>query len=324
MQIESLLTWPDDNCIEDFPITDIPEEQCKALRTVRLCRNGMRILDVAHYCPKVESLYVDGNCLPHVPGLERLRCLRTFSAREQAVHPDDGSYVGNLVKNPDVRNLYLSVNPIRGLDLSQHLLNLQRLELSSMGLEELPAEFGQLAPNLRSINLNFNSLKDLRPLLNIKRLSELLVAGNKLTRLRTNLAVLGKLTTLTTLDLRDNPLTLRFYPPTSEKRVMSLRDKSSEETDADRFLLPPGDPEADKQYLQRLDFETRLRRRVQEIMLSTQCRNLRELDGLPFDKARILVKDDIWDRLSYLGVIRRAEVSEQDRTIEYDESSRLG
>ncbi|KAF2276170.1 uncharacterized protein EI97DRAFT_467401 [Westerdykella ornata] len=315
----------DDNCIEDFPIADIPDEQCKALRSLRLCRNGMRTLDIGHYCPRLESLYVDGNHLPHIPGLERLRCLRTFSAREQAVEDGsaNGSYVGDLLKNHDVRNLYLSVNPIRGLELSQHLLNLQRLELSSMGLEELPIEFGQLAPNLRSINLNFNSLKDLRPLLNIKRLTELFVAGNKLTRLRTNLAVLGKLTTLTTLDLRDNPLTLRFYPPTSEKRVMSLRHKPSEETDADRFVLPPGDPEADKQYLQRLDFETRLRRRVQEIMLSTQCRNLRELDGLPFDRTRILVKDDIWDRLSYLGVIRRAEVSEQDRSDDYDPSSRL-
>jgi Leucine-rich repeat (LRR) protein len=177
-----------------------------------------------------------------------------------------------------------------------------------MGLQELPYDFGQLTPNLRTVNLNFNSLQDLRPLLNIKRLNELLVAGNKLSRLRTNLAVLGKLPTLEKLDMRDNPLTLRFYAPTSENRLLSLRPKThAEENDADRFVLPDGDPDVDNQYLQRLDFETRLRRRVQEIMLSTQCRNLRELDGLPFDKARVLVKDDIWDRLSYLGVIRKAE-----------------
>ena len=178
-----------------------------------------------------------------------------------------------------------------------------------MGLEELPGNFGQLTPNIRAINLNFNSLQDLRPLLNIKRLNELLVVGNKLGRLRANIAVLGKLTTLTKLDLRDNPFTLRFYPPTSENRVLSLR-QGAEESPTDRFVLPDGDAAADKQYLHRLDFETRLRRRVQEIMLSTQCQNLRTLDGLPFDKTRILVKDDIWDRLSYLGVIRKAETSE--------------
>lgn len=269
----------------------------------------MTSLDLYGYFPRLESLYLDGNSLAHVPGLEHLKDLRTFSAREQVLSSDaDGeTCVRSLLVNPDVRNLYISVNPTRSLDISQHLLNLQRLELSSMGLEELPDNFGQLTPNLRAVNLNFNSIKDLRPLLNIKRLNELLVAGNKLARLRTNLAVLGKLTTLTKLDLRENPLTLRFYPPTSENRVMSLRHRPSEESNTDRFVLPDGDLEADSQYLQRLDFETRLRRRVQEIMLSTQCRNLSELDGLPFDKARILVKDDIWDRLSFLGVIKRAE-----------------
>jgi hypothetical protein len=273
----------------------------------------MTSLDVAGYCPGLETLYVDGNSLAHLPGIELLRHLRTFSAREQALASKPATEVcaRNLLQNPDVRNLYISVNPTRCLQISQHLLNLQRLEVSSMGLEELPDDFGQLTPNIRSINLNFNSLRDLRPLLNITRLDELLVAGNKLARLRTNLAVLGKLTTLTKLDLRDNPLTLRFYPPTSENRVMSLRRKHAEENSTDRFVLPDGDPEEDRQYLQRLDFETRLRRRVQEIMLSTQCGNLRELDGMPFDKARILVKDDIWERLTYLGVIRRAETSEQ-------------
>jgi hypothetical protein len=179
-----------------------------------------------------------------------------------------------------------------------------------MGLMELPDTFGQTTPNVRSINLNFNSIQDLRPLLNIKRLDELLVAGNKLARLRTNLAVLGKLTTLSKVDIRDNPLTLRFYPPTSEKRVMSLRQKTSYDDATDRFVLPDGDAEADQQYLQRLDFETRLRRRVQEIMLSTQCRNLRELDGLPFDRSRILKKDDIWDRLLFLGVIKKTDTTE--------------
>ena len=114
-----------------------------------------------------------------------------------------------------------------------------------MGLKELPNDFGQLTPNLRSLNVNFNSIQDLRPLLNIKRLSELLIAGNKLARLRTNLAVLGKLTTLSNLDMRENPLTLRFYAPTVENRVMSLRHKPASIDDSDRFVLPDGDEEAD-------------------------------------------------------------------------------
>ncbi|KAF2856218.1 hypothetical protein T440DRAFT_413260 [Plenodomus tracheiphilus IPT5] len=296
-----------DNDIEEFPIVDIPVKPCKFVRSLRLCRNGTTMLEVDRHFPKLEALYVDGNCLTQVSGLEHLRHLRTFSAREQilAADADTDWCVSNLARNLEVRNLYLSLNPTHSLGVSQHLLSLQRLELASMGLKELPDNFGQLTPNIRTINLNFNSIKDLRPLLNIKRLSELLLAGNKLERLRANALVLGKLETLSKLDWRDNPLSLRFYAPTSENRIMSLRQKPSDDQLTDRFVLPAGDAEIDEQHLLRLDYETRIRRRVTEMMLANLCRNLRELDGMKFDKARVLVKDDVWERLLFLGVIQR-------------------
>ncbi|KAL5407587.1 hypothetical protein PMIN03_007062 [Paraphaeosphaeria minitans] len=299
----------DDNGIQEFPIFDETSGRCMALRSLRICGNGMRLLDVNDYFPRLESLYADRNSLRNVDGLEHIHHLRTFSARHQSSRADPNAVtsVGSFLRNPDVRNLYLSLNMTRGIELSQHLLNLQRLELASMSLTELPDDFGQLTPNLRSINLNFNSIKDLRPLLNIKRLNELLLAGNKLARLRTNAMVLGKLTTLTKLDWRDNPLTVRFYAPASENRIMSLRREPSDEQTTDRFVLPPGDVKEDDQYLSRLDYETRIRRRVTEMMLANFCRNLRHLDGLPFDKARVLVKDDVWERLLYLGVIQRKQ-----------------
>lgn len=215
--------------------------------------------------------------------------------------------MSNLVRNTDVHNLYVSLNPAYTLGITQHLMNLQRLELASMGLKELPDNFGQLTPNIRSINLNFNSLQDLRPLLNIKRLSELLLAGNKLERLRQNAMVLGKFSSLSKLDWRDNPVTLRFYASASENRVMSLRHNPDDGQLTDRFVLPRGDIDADEQHQSRLDYETRIRRRVTEMMLANMCRDLRELDGLPFDKARVLVKDDVWERLTMLGVIRRKQ-----------------
>ncbi|KAH7414035.1 hypothetical protein DE146DRAFT_707799 [Phaeosphaeria sp. MPI-PUGE-AT-0046c] len=304
----------DDNEIEEFPLFDGAATRCKSLRSLRLCRNGTSLLNVDGHFPKLEALYVDGNTLADVPGLEHLRHLRTFSARDQMLSDDSDmeTCVGNLVRNCDVRNLYISLNPIHGLHISQHLLNLQRLELSSMGLKELPDNFGQLTPNIRSINLNFNSIKDLRPLLNIKRLDELLLAGNKLERLRANALVLGKLGTLSKLDWRDNPITLRFYAPPSENRVMSLRTKPSDEQLTDRFVLPEGDVEADSIHLSRLDFETRIRRRVTEMMLANLCKNLRTLDGLTFDKTRVLVKDDIWERMLLLGVIQRKQTENGD------------
>ncbi|KAF1974976.1 hypothetical protein BU23DRAFT_504137 [Bimuria novae-zelandiae CBS 107.79] len=308
----------DDNCIEEFPIFDKTTDRCKALRSLRVCGNNMLSLHVNSYFPRMESLYADRNALTDVVGLEHLSHLRTFSAREQSLQTDSDAdaCVSNFVKNPDVRNLYISCNITNRIEVSQHLLNLQRLELASMGLKELPSDFGQLTPNIRSINLNFNSIKDLRPLLNIKKLSELLLVGNKLARLRTNAMVLGKLTTLTKLDWRDNPLTVRFYAPASENRIMSLRRKPSDEQITDRFVLPQGDVHEDQQYLSRLDYETRIRRRVTEMMLANFCRNLRELDGLPFDKARVLIKDDVWERLLYLGVIQRKQPDTTDEITE--------
>ncbi|KAJ8106459.1 hypothetical protein OPT61_g9523 [Boeremia exigua] len=303
------LTSIDDNELDEFPLSDVSFEPCKHLRSIRLCRNGMVTLDVNGHFPKLESLYIDSNSLVHVNGLEHLRRLRTFSAREQSLGTDADAEacVGNLVRNTDVHNLYISLNPAYTLGITQHLLNLQRLELASMGLKELPNDFGQLTPNIRSINLNFNSIQDLRPLLNIKRLSELLLAGNKVERLRQNVMVLGKFSSLAKLDWRDNPVTLRFYASASENRVMSLRRNPDDEQLTDRFTLPRGDAEADEQHQTRLDYETRIRRRVTEMMLANLCRNLRELDGLPFDKARVLVKDDVWERLTLLGVIRRKQ-----------------
>src|SRR6202012_5859041 len=86
---------------------------------------------------------------------------------------------------------------------------------ANCGLANLPENFGLAAPNLRAVNLNFNALKDLRPLLNIKRLTSLFAAGNRLTRLRKTMAVLAKLMHLEVLDLRGNPFTLGFHEPPS-------------------------------------------------------------------------------------------------------------
>lgn len=299
----------DDNELDEFPLSDTPSNPCKHLRSLRICRNGTTLLDVEGHFPRLESLYVDGNSLTHITGLEHLRRLRTFSAREQILDNDFDAEtcVENLVRNSDVHNLYISLNPAYTLGITQQLMNLQRLELASMGLKELPANFGQLTPNIRSVNLNFNSLQDLRPLLNIKRLGELLLVGNKVDRLRQNAMVLGKFPSLSKLDWRDNPVTLRFYASASENRILSLRRNPDDEQLTDRFVLPGGDLEADEQYQSRLDYETRIRRRVTEMMLANMCRDLRELDGMPFDKARVLVKDDVWERLTMLGVIRKKQ-----------------
>jgi hypothetical protein len=107
-----LLTIADDNELDEFPLYDTTSEPCKQLRSIRICRNGMTSLNVERHFPRLESLYVDGNSLKEVHGLEHLRRLRTFSARDQLLNndADTEACVESLVKNTDVHNLYISLN----------------------------------------------------------------------------------------------------------------------------------------------------------------------------------------------------------------------
>jgi hypothetical protein len=224
----------------------------------------------------------------------------------------------------------LSENHIKALVLPRDWYSLHTLELASCGLQHLPDDFGLSVPNLRSLNLNFNAIKDLRPLLNIKSLNELHVAGNRLAQLRKTTAVLSKLRALEVLDLRDNPFSIGFHPKAAETRVVPTKHgipeaeppQWNEDTteEAMQFLLPPCDKDLDTQYFARLDEGTKLRRRVYEMLLANTCAKLRELDGLSFVRDDVLVKDEIWDRLLLLGVLKKSKRAAEDSGSEEDRS----
>lgn len=129
------------------------------------------------------------------------------------------------------------------------------------------------------------------------------------------MAVLAKLSALEELDLRGNVLSLGFYPPCAYDpgRLQSVAEdgegriaaavEGSLEDGVDGAVLPKDDA----RHLERLDEDTKLRRRVYEMLLASGCKRLRVLDGMTFDKAAALVKDAVWERLVELGVLRRRE-----------------
>ena len=47
-----------------------------------------------------------------------------------------------------------------------------------------------------------------------------------------------------------------------------------------------------------------LRRRVYEILLANSVPGLRRLDGLPFAQRQALTKDECWERLVELGILK--------------------
>lgn len=281
--------------------------------SLRAC--NLRHLDV-HSLPKLRKLDLDDNCLAAVEGISSLKKLDLLSMRRQSL--PEGSSISIFDQPLEARTVRLSGNTIPSLNPQHTFLNLQHLEVSSTGLQDLPDDFGFRMPNLRDLNLSFNSLKDLRPLLNIQKLRRLSVCGNRLSRLRKTVAVLSKLRSLESLDLRDVPLTQGFYAPlvTGTQTSVVLQktfpvvsedeDEQAEAMELAQYRLPTGNVGHDKLHLARLDEETRLRRRVYELLLAHSCPGLEEVDGLPFDKMSANVRDGTWGRLVELGVVRRA------------------
>lgn len=285
------------------------------LKYLKLGGNMLEVMDVSLY-PNLRLLYLDRNRLVRVNGLLGTKHLDSLSLREQ----QEGSSLDLTFLNEafEVRKLFLSGNYLPSFAPTVDYLNLQYLELANCGLESLPIEFGQMMSNIRVLNLNFNALRDIRPLIGIVRLKRLHLAGNRLFRLRKTANVLAQFSTLSRVDLRNNPLTLGFYPPVTEKRIVvrpSL-DEDSENVVLDQFILADADKEKDAAYAGRLDMETRMRRRVFEMLTLGGCTRLRILDGLKVDRVSMEIRDKVWQALSAAGLVDSSIENMHDSAVE--------
>lgn len=185
----------------------------------------MATIDVKNFS-SVSLLYLDQNCLSGIAGLEKCLNLEVLSLREQSHSSESGSGGRldvdlGLVK--DIRKVFLSSNQLstRSLSPSVPLLRLQLLDIASCALHALPSDFASSFPNLKVLNLNFNSVTELEPLVGMNCLARLMMVGNRLARMRRICQILsrmgrtgkGNACSLRKLDIRGNPLTVGFYPP---------------------------------------------------------------------------------------------------------------
>lgn len=281
------------------------------LTHLSIANNRLRALNVSNL-PQVKDINVDGNGLCQIPGLANLKHLQHVSWRGQSqdkIHIRDAS---------EAQHLCLSENPLSILDPVQPFLSLRTLELASAGLQRLAPDLGLQCPNLRRINFNLNALKDIRPLLGIVKLQELHLAGNRLCRLRRTVSVLDRLkATLEQVDLRNNPLTVNFYSTNGGSleagQAMTVFTASClpenypawPESSFRRHLVADADQASDVSYLAHLDQDTRLRRRVYEMMIARACPGLKRLDGLLLPRQRLVEEDAVWQRLCELGILAR-------------------
>ena len=286
------------------------------METLDVSNNRLSFLDVAAM-PKLRNLNLDKNSVAQIGNLNYLKQLETLSWREQRLEP--ASSLSEVQYNDcyEIRNLYLSGTLLSDFAPSTPFLNLHNLELASTGLQCLPLDFGLQCPNIRILNANYNAIHDMRPLLGIVKLERLFLAGNRVSRLRRTAAVLGRVGKgLLEIDLRNNPLTVGFYTPgepaQEEKRVVPHgRNLRVSEDEAEHglgstraYLLPAGDKAADNLSRERLDEDTKLRRRVYEMLVINGCKGLERLDGLEVNREMVGRRDSIWERLIDLGVLK--------------------
>ncbi|CAN6652382.1 hypothetical protein TRVA0_025S02168 [Trichomonascus vanleenenianus] len=184
----------------------------RSMRKLVVNRNKMSRLDVTQF-PGLRELHADGNCNIAVLGLPRLAKLELVSLREQG-RSKRRQYIEDWHALSEVRRLHLTNNMIfRTLPLDKHepFLNLQHLELINVGLAELPAHFAECMINVRELDLSLNSLKDISPLQGIPKLRRLYLFGNRLDNMVHVTKSVKCWSHLQVLDLRENPLTGRFY-----------------------------------------------------------------------------------------------------------------
>ncbi|KAI8625848.1 hypothetical protein F5Y19DRAFT_239375 [Xylariaceae sp. FL1651] len=267
------------------------------LRYLKLSNNGLKALHLGA-TPSLRLLHADRNNITSIIGFSRCRRLDTLSLREQKdIDTLDTSFLDSAC---EVRKMFLSGNRLSSFNPGVDFLNLQYLELANCGLQTLGPDVGQLLPNLRVLNINFNAIEDLRPLRYIPKLKKLLAAGNRLSEAGKVANALAELPHLSRLDLRNNGVTLGYYAP-----VQTL--VSVEGAEFDPFVLPDVDVGRHEKFASRLDMNTRMRKRVYDMVVLNACKQLKMLDGLPAAKDIASKRDDVWDALVESGIVEEGE-----------------
>lgn len=215
-----------------------------SLRALKLSENRLEAFDTQPFSSAI-LLYLDQNNLSTVAGLEQCHNLEVLSLREQTSSDEKNIAFGldidlGLVK--DVRKVFLSSNRLTPQSVcpSTPLLRLQLLDIAACTLTGLPGDFALSFPNLKVLNLNFNSIDDVGPLTGMNCLARLMIVGNRLSRMRRVCQILSRLgrsgkgtaCCLRKLDVRGNPLTIGFYPPAvtgngnSDRRTLKSQEQA--------------------------------------------------------------------------------------------------
>ncbi|KAJ9602632.1 Protein nud1 [Cladophialophora chaetospira] len=281
------------NSLKHFSVSS--SDASVPLRKLQVSHNDLDLIGLKDM-PALRHLDLDNNNVKDIQGLSSAYHLEFLSLREQKVHSDIVELV--LTTPNECRHIRLSSNAVingtfRLPTLPQN--NLRELEIAACGISELPERFGLYFPNCRHLNANFNAIKEIAPLRKMVHLNTLLLAKNRIQRLRRTCLVMSRLPSLEQIDLRDNPLTVGFYSPATGSGAEAPLEA--------RYHLPAGSEAEDSNWIKVLDEVTGLKRRTIELLLAEHCKGLVQLDGLELRRAPLRFEDETWNRLTSKKVL---------------------
>ncbi|ANB12755.1 Nud1p [Sugiyamaella lignohabitans] len=210
--LSSLVTLDlDHNKVVSFSST----ETISSVRKLSLNGNDTTI-DVSKF-KGLKELQFDRN--KRVIGLGSLYKLEVVSFRSQT----ENTHVQTWETLCDIHRLYLSGNLLEAFNIREPFLNLQVLELSGVSLKALPESFPEFCLNLRELDLSFNQIQSIRPLVGIPKLRRLYLFRNQISDVGELVDCISEMSYLQVLDTRENPASELFYPPIAADDQESYR-----------------------------------------------------------------------------------------------------
>lgn len=213
----------DYNSLERFTVTqtllrlNLSNNKLTTLKFPTMSNLPLRVLNIENN----PNLHLNTHHFEQLYQIHTLNMDATASS-DQLILPsdDDLAWVINLtVLKINTPKDFQALNTIpTSLQIPEPFLNLHKLDLSNLNLHILPDDFASFFINLRDLNLSYNNLSVLTPIIGIPKLEKLHLYYNQfgsderdnylmsdlILLLQTNL-------NLKLLDLRFNPFTREFY-----------------------------------------------------------------------------------------------------------------
>ncbi|KAI5969879.1 NUD1 [Candida margitis] len=261
-----------------------------SLRKLSVNQNNLVHFDISSI-KQLLCLRFDGNAITNIQ-LPRCNIIEEISMKSQlGLHQTWGS---SAARCDQLRCLDLSGN--RMLPTGTFPL-INKLTLSAMNLSHLPNDFANMFPNVQYLNLNFNKLRSIEPLSDLKGLKKLWLLSNKLpSPIKALRCLANSKEKLVSLDLRLNAFSKSLYDYifAEDEANIDIDLATVDEIEAFTEILNDFDRseiwgERDQAFCQQLERASRITTiREREVYQATTImffKHLRSLDGLDISNA---------------------------------------